>query len=538
MSDQLDRLEERFEALLESHGSKSDLGALRRKYQPVYSSVGVLDVDASVQRMVAFAQLTGFTPYDKQQEMARSYFTNKKTCVKGAFGVGKDAMLGLFAAYAGLVEGKLVLCLSATDNQLLTQFWVEVRRRFPKSFPGEMYTRDLRINREKRIVAMTAGAGSVAQLTGFHDPAGVVVLISESQAEAIGDAPFDAAIGNASGENCKIVVVGNPWKVETRFGQCFGKQGWSPITISAFDHPNVQQRREVIKGGVSWNFPEEARIEYGGTTDSAFYIAYVLAEFPSVSTEILYPTPWVLRGFENEELGKFPIDKYAEPPIISADIARFGSNSTVFMAFWGKRASKALSFVHSDTVATTQRLIEYAKEHISIRNHLLHKRPRLVIDESGIGGSCVDQARRVEELDKIPWRVIGFNGGSAATGKPDRFADQRSESFWHVRKLLETGNLAIPRDDRLLKEFAAMEYSIESNGKIRVIGKDVLRRKLKGKSIDFLDCLSMGLTYSVPLPSRGFAGTLKWMSGGGSRPFRPGESGYQAPRPGAYDISE
>src|SRR5205823_13285455 len=117
----------------------------------------------------------GFEPYDKQVEIFDSFTANKRTAVRGAHGTGKDAALAVIALYAAYVLGMLVLVISATERQLLGQLWREVRDRFSTRLPGELYTADLRIGGEKRILAMTSG--STSNLTGWHDPNCVAILM-------------------------------------------------------------------------------------------------------------------------------------------------------------------------------------------------------------------------------------------------------------------------------------------------------------------------------------------------------------------------
>lgn len=71
-----------------------------------------------------------------------------------------------------------------------------------------------------------------------------------------------------------------------------------------------------------------------------------------------------------------------------------------------------------------------------------------------------------------------------------RFLNQRAQDHWALRGLLETDQIALPRDERLMEESLA----------IQVVGKDSIRKTL-GRSPDALDSV-MGLSQTVGMTRR------------------------------------
>ena len=224
----LDRLEERVgELIARQDSARTDFTAYRDRPEDFMREV------------------LGFTPWSKQVEVCRAVLDGKRVVVRGHHGAGKDAVLAALLLWSAYARQMLCIVISATERQVIGQAWAELARLWTGAgcFAGELYVGELRIGGEKRILAMTAGAGSTSNLTGWHDHGGhgVFVAISESQAEQVGNAAFDAAEGNTAGEGSKILVVGNPVKPAGRFYEVSHKATWHAIRISAFDHPNVAQ---------------------------------------------------------------------------------------------------------------------------------------------------------------------------------------------------------------------------------------------------------------------------------------------------------
>ena len=86
----------------------------------------------------------------------------------------------------------------------------------------------------------------------------------------------------------------------------------------------------------------------------------------------------------------------------------------------------------------------------------------------GVGGGIVD---RLKEQD---YRVHGYNGGRSP--KRPTFANLRAESHWHLRTLLEQGQIALPYDEELFDELVAIRWRATSNGKIQIEPKEELEK--------------------------------------------------------------
>ncbi|HKK27076.1 MAG TPA: hypothetical protein VKB18_03265 [Gemmatimonadota bacterium] len=93
-----------------------------------------------------------------------------------------------------------------------------------------------------------------------------------------------------------------------------------------------------------------------------------------------------------------------------------------------------------------------------------------------------------------------LNGGrSPRDGK--RFLNARAEAYWELRELLEAGEIALPRDEKLFDELVAIRWKPTGQGKIQIESKDDLRGRL-GRSPDRAAAVSMAF-YSRSVRGRG-----------------------------------
>lgn len=452
----------------------------------------------------------GFTPYEMQIEVIEAFERDRRIVVAGCHGAGKDAILAPLMLYAAYVLHMLVLAISATERQLLGQLWREVARRFSSKLPGTLLSSDLRIGGEKRMIAMTSN--SVDNLTGWHDPNGVFIAISESQAEQVENAAFDAAIANAVDDASRIVVVGNPIKAEGRFYEASQKGTWHFIQISAFDHPNVRDGFVVIPGGPAPGWPAEMAREFG--EESPWYISRVLGQFPPVgSVDSLVRVEWLEAAYARHVaapgFSRFPV------PVVALDVARsVDRDESVAAVVQGPRVHSLHAWRVRDLVLTAERFL-----HVTDRARLewFASTRRTRADMSGatvqdptklamwLGGMGIEDLKRIVDTPGVGSGVVDDlkRRGRPATEywgwsppeKPEdqkRYANKRALVYWNIRTLLENGTAVLPFDPLLHGELLAMMWSQDSKGRIEMMSKELLKKAL-GRSPDRSDASAIGL---------------------------------------------
>ena len=159
------------------------------------------------------------------------------------------------------------------------------------------------------------------------------------------------------------------------------------------------------------------------------------------------------------------------------DITRFGTDGTY----------REGAYVHWQRVTQQESLMQTAGRVAADLADL--PRAKANLDVIGLGSGVID---RLVEL-RLP--ATGVNVAEKAND-PDRLANMRAESYWHLRTLFETGQIMIPEDDELINELMQLKYKIvNSNDTIRLAEKAEMKKRL-GKSPDHSD--SLCLTYVEP----------------------------------------
>ncbi len=64
-----------------------------------------------------------------------------------------------------------------------------------------------------------------------------------------------------------------------------------------------------------------------------------------------------------------------------------------------------------------------------------------------------------------------------AARQKEVFANLRAEGYWRLRERFAAGDIAIPPDQQLMGELAALRYSYDSQGRILLESKDAMRQR-------------------------------------------------------------
>lgn len=446
---------------------------------------------------VGFDRRHGRDPVDYQCRIMESVRDERYTVVRGCHASGKEWTAGSLAVWAAYARRMLVLIVSATERQVLGQTMREVRSawRAAPDLPGQLFTGSVRIDGEDRIIALTGGA-NIDALTGWHDPAGVLVIISEGQGERLEDSAYDAAIANATDEFSRILAMGNPVRPMGRFFEINRKPHWNAIQVSAFDTPNVKAGRTVRPGFPSPDWPAQVAQEYGGES-SPYYRARVLAEFPTEAIDGLVERQWLDEA--TEPLRRKQLDKLhgRKPWRLVVDVARYGKDRTVMGYCLGPIIHGFETWRNTsltDTAERIQRAVHNAR-------WAANGPPRVVVDDAGVGGGVTDTLKSWG----VP--VDPFNGAAAAAGiNADKFANARAQSYFAVREALRKGEAAIPDSEELREELLATTYFLNGSGRIQVAPKDEIKAAL-GRSPDFADVVAMAMWAER---SRGGVDVIEW----------------------------
>lgn len=173
------------------------------------------------------------------------------------------------------------------------------------------------------------------------------------------------------------------------------------------------------------------------------------------------------------------------PRYISCDVARFGRDLSVIMAWEGLRVVEIKTITKSD-LTHLRDVIESMK--------LKHRVPmsHVIIDEAGVGGGVIDMLPGCK----------GFmsNGKPVNTGSRQNYANLKSQLYFMLADYVNDNKIWIrPNDgkEKIIEELEQVKRDKDiTDGKLQIVKKELVKEML-GRSPDYSDCLMMRLWFEV-----------------------------------------
>lgn len=424
-------------------------------------------------------QTLGEALWSKQRDILASVLDRKRTAVKSCHEAGKSFTAARLAAWWLSVhpaDDAFVVTTAPSAHQVNNILWREIRRAHRKGdLPGYVTQQA-----EWKISDGVVGIGRKPpdydedSFQGIHARYVLVIL---DEASGIPPALWNGAEAITTGEDCRILAIGNPTDPASEFAAvCKPASGWNVIRISAFDTP--QFTGEPLPDDVRSRFlppstVDEWRAKWG--EGSPLYTSKVLGEFPDASDDAVIPLGWVEQAQQRwrDRTGGLP-------PLtcVGVDVARTGQDRSAAALRHGSRIDRVDTWGGADTMDTVGRV--YA---------LTGDRVVAVVDVIGIGAGVVDR-RREQGLPTEPFNASERTDLVDSSGTLG-FVNKRSAAWWGLRELLDPTSgvdVELPDDDDLAAELIAPRWQVTSAGKVKVEGKDDIRKRL-GRSTDLADAV-------------------------------------------------
>lgn len=443
----------------------------------------------------------GSNPWGKQIEIALAVRDNALVTVRSAHASGKDWLACRLALWWVYARNGLVILTGPTASQIEEICMrSEVRSAFlAGNLPGELHVRALRPRGDGEAGILARTGSDTHALTGLHRSR-VLYIITEAQDPDI-DHAWDASFACCTGEEDRILTLGNPTEPDGRFYQAHRPDSaWHKIKIGADDIPNVQQRKTVVPGLLTADGVARFVTEYGD--GSQLVQSRVHAEFPSEASDSLVTVAWWDFAVELHKTNAFAHTASENHVVVGCDPARLGADATVMCVRRGPVVHEFIEWRGADTMQTADRI--EAEVRRLMRD--LGGVEAVYSDEIGLGAGVVD--RLGETLPRLGWveyndngrgvnmvrhhvRSFGFSASKQA-GLPARFVNMRSQAYWQLRKLMEDRRIALPNLPELREELLATRVRFGSDGRTSIEPKDAVKARL-GRSPDRLDALVISL---------------------------------------------
>jgi len=392
--------------------------------------------------------------------------------VRSGHGIGKSWLMGRLALWFLYCHYPAkVITTAPTWPQVEKILWGEIRSAYSKSkipLGGIPLQTELKLKDDWFAVGLST-AETAAQreygatkMQGYHSPNMLFIL---DEAAGVPKEIWTTATGIITGDNNKIVAIGNPASPTGAFFDTFKSSIWNKLHISCINHPNVKENKVIVPGCVTKDWIEERKIEWG--EDSPLYKAKVLGDFPDESEDTLIPLSWIETAVQKE----LQIERITKA---GCDVARFGGDETVIFISDDNCFEMVWNVVKKDTMETSGKIGQLHGE---------YKFEKIGVDDSGVGGGVSDRCRELG----LPIHKINF--GEKAIDS-EQFANLKAELFWILRDRFKNNEIKIPNDDILINQLASIKYQYTSRGQIKIESKDDMKRRGL-KSPDRADALAI-----------------------------------------------
>ena len=448
------------------------------------------------------------TLWSKQIEIMESVRDNKRTAVVACHAIGKSHIAARVEAWWGSVHPAgtvYVVTTAPTYRQVAGILWAQLRRiaaRHP--IPGTVLTTEWKIGDEKVAVGFSPRDNDESAMQGIH-AAHLLVIVDE--AGGIPKILGRALAALMTGGHTRLLAIGNaPTDEEDSwFENICSSDLYNTISVPWTSTPNYTKEDagvchscppEVGEHGVATHLVDETWVkevieEFG--EDSAFVKARVHAQFPKQSKNKAIPFSWAEYATENEN----PIP--GNVVRLGVDIASDGGDEMVIAradGHVGKIIHASSGAENASAVDVAGKIWRHILEAVDDNTARGHGLVDVKVDAIGVGWGVVSLLQAWTKEQGVRCRIVAVNVAERA-GEPVKFANQRAEMWWNMRRLLQprevqTGETedGIPIIDRQqdvrlefgssrkeLAQLSAPMYKTSSNGAIAIEKKADMKRR-------------------------------------------------------------
>lgn len=427
---------------------------------------------------------------DWQALVADDISKNPKVAVKSGQGVGKTALeAGLIIWFLVCRPYAKVIATAPTMQQLYDVLWAEIAKWLNSSKVKELLkwtkTKVYMIGDSERWFATAKTATRPENMQGFHEDHMMIVV---DEASGVADPIMEAILGTLTGSDNKLLLMGNPNRIEGVFFDAFNKDRDKFKTHTVSSRDSKRTSRDNI---------EMLESKYG--RDSDVCRVRIDGNFPKGALDSFIGLETVeLACSEDSHIKQADIDS-AKSLHVGVDVARFGDDKTVITPRISTKVYEFRKYAKKSTMETAGNVIVCCKDYMKRFPHL--QNCIIKVDDSGVGGGVTDRLNEVIREEKLPYRVIPVNNGESATD--DYYYNLGCQLWGHIKELLEENfsnkiqgkddvQIELPDDGEMIKQLSARKYHITSKGKIQLESKDEMKKRGIG-SPDTADSLSLAL---------------------------------------------
>ena len=427
---------------------------------------------------------------DWQGEVAADVADYPKVAVKSGQGVGKTALeAGLIIWFLVCRPFSKVIATAPTMQQLYDVLWAEISKWLESSKVKNLLTwtkTKVYMNGDsERWFATAKTATKPENMQGFHEDHMLIVV---DEASGVADPIMEAILGTLTGEDNKLLLMGNPNRIDGVFYDAFNKDRDKYRTHTVSSRNSKRTSKDNI-----------AMLESKYGKDSDVCRVRIDGQFPKGALDSFISLETVELACSKENYIRQSDIEYAKVLHIGVDVARFGDDKTVITPRISAKVYEFRKYSKKDTMETAGNVIRCCKDYMNQFPHI--KKCLIKVDDSGVGGGVTDRLKEVIKEEKLPYTVIPVNNGDSAS---DGYYFNLGAQIWgNIKELLENNfsnnlqgkddvQIELPHDEEMIKQLSVRKYHITSKGKIQLESKEEMKKRGLG-SPDTADSLSLAL---------------------------------------------
>ena len=416
-----------------------------------------------------------------QVEILKKLPDKKRVAVRGPHGLGKTAMAAWIVLWFALTrdgEDWKIPTTASAWRQLTKFLWPEIKKwarrlkwddigRPPLNERLELLSLSIKLESGE---AFALASDNSVMIEGAHADH-LLYLFDESK--AVPDDTWDSAEGAFASGDVYWLSISTPGEPQGRFYEIHKRApGYEDWWVR-----HVTKDESIAAGRINEKWVEQRKLQWG--EKSAVYQNRVMGEFATSDEDGVIPLAHVERAIERwyalqdiEDKGKWTC--------VGVDVGRGGDKSVyarrydLYIAELERSSEKDIMPVAGRTKGILDKHGGYA-----------------VVDVIGIGAGVVDRCRE-QNLDVRPFNASERTDKKDSTGELG-FTNKRSAAWWNVREMLDTEEMALPPDDKLIGDLTAPKWRVMSGGKIQVESKEDVKKRLK-RSTDDGDAVIMAFS--------------------------------------------
>lgn len=446
--------------------------------------------------------------------------------VPAATGTGKTFWLSrLVFWFLDCFEDSLVVTSAPKESQLKLHLWAEIGKSFNqfktvrpsatmftlslKPEGGQWANPNVPYFNSHQAVGFVAGVGADEQSStkaqGFHRKD---MLIIAEECAGMNGAIMTAFQNTCTGTNNILVAVGNPDSEQDELFK-FGALGNVNVyRISAFDHPNVVLKEDLINGAVTIASIERRKQKYG--VDSPLYVSRVRGITPSDGDNNLIKSAWINQC--NKHHKEFIAKVMEGYNAVGVDVSNSENGDKACTVFGRGNVCDHIQEFQCPNASDLAVNLIYEDYEIDDANEKRKHNGRPPIndygtrklEDYGIIAECIGVdtvgvgVSTLNTFNSLGFEITALSGGKWVEVIPldneDKpmydFGGLRDQMYWELREDIRTAKVVFdlpePMMVQLARELRIPKFAL-SAGAVKIESKEQIKKRMGGKSPNVAD---------------------------------------------------